>query len=57
MIMRRSVTIVAATALLLGGAGTAFADDSHDTLPGADTALVRVTVPNQAEVDRLLEQL
>jgi hypothetical protein len=54
MVGKRSVTIVAATALLLGGAGAAYADDSHDTLPGGDTALVRVTVPSQADVDRLL---
>ena len=51
MLGKRSVTIVAASALLLGGGGAAFADDS---LPGSDTALVRVTVPNQAAVDRLL---
>ena len=51
MVGKRSVTIVAAAALLLGGGGVAYADDS---LPGSDTALVRVTVPSQADVDRLL---
>jgi hypothetical protein len=54
MVGKRSVTIVAATALLLGSASFAYADDSHDTLPGGDTALVRVTVPSQADVDRLV---
>ena len=41
MIARRSLTTVAATVLLLGGAGAAWAEDSHDVLPGSDTALVR----------------
>ena len=53
MIMRRSLTTVAATALLLGGAGTAWAGDSHDMLPGADTALVQVFVNSEADVDKL----
>ena len=53
MIARRSLTTVAATALLLGGAGTAWAGDSHDLLPGADTALVQVFVNSEADVDRL----
>jgi Zinc carboxypeptidase/Chitobiase/beta-hexosaminidase C-terminal domain len=51
MVGKRSVTIVTAAALLLGGGGSALADDN---LPGGDTALVRVTVPNQAAVDKLL---
>jgi hypothetical protein len=51
MVGKRSVTIVAATALLLGGGASALADDN---LPGGDTALVRVTVPNQAAVDKLV---
>ena len=53
MIMRRSLTTVAATALLSGAAGTAWAGDSHDTLPGADTALVQVFVNSEADVDKL----
>ena len=54
MIMRRSLTTVAATALLLGGAATsAWAGDSHDMLPGADTALVQVFVNSEADVDKL----
>ena len=38
-------------ALLLARAVTAFADD---TLPGADTALVEVYVPSEADVDKLV---
>jgi hypothetical protein len=53
MIIRRSLTTVAATALLFGAAGTAWADDSHDLLPGADTALVQVFVNSVADVDWL----
>ena len=53
MIIRRSLTTVAATALLFGGAGTAWAGDSHDMLPGADTALVQVFVNSEADVDKL----
>ena len=45
---------MAATALLFGGAAaTAWAGDSHDTLPGADTALVQVFVNSEADVDKL----
>ena len=53
MVIRRSLTTVAATALLLGGAGPAWAGDSHDLLPGADTALVQVFVNSEADVDKL----
>ena len=53
MVIRRSLTTVAATALLFGGAGTAWAGDSHDLLPGADTALVQVFVNSEADVDKL----
>ncbi|MDA0160361.1 M14 family metallopeptidase [Solirubrobacter ginsenosidimutans] len=53
MITRRSLTTVAAAALLLGGAGTAWADDSHDVLPGSDTALVQVFVNSEADVEKL----
>ena len=49
--MRRSLTVAATAALLLGVAGTALA---NDTLPGADTALVEVVVPNQADVDKVV---
>ena len=53
MIMRRSLTTVAATALLLGATAPAWAGDSHDMLPGADTALVQVFVNSEADVDKL----
>jgi hypothetical protein len=51
MVGKRAATMVAAAALLLGGGGVAYADD---LLPGGDTALVRVTVPSQADVDKLV---
>ena len=57
MVGKRSVTIVTAATLLFGGgASAAFASEDHDTLPGSDTALVRVTVPDQAAVDSLVDR-
>ena len=53
MIIRRSLTTVAAAALLLAGAGNAWAADSHDLLPGSDTALVQVFVNSEADIDKL----
>ncbi|HEX6026317.1 MAG TPA: M14 family zinc carboxypeptidase [Solirubrobacter sp.] len=52
MVGKRAATVAAATALLLAGASSAYGSDN---LPGGDTALVRVTVPSQVDVDRLVE--
>jgi hypothetical protein len=52
VIGRRSLTLAATVALVLGGTGTAFADE-HDLLPGAEDALVEVFVDSEADVDKL----
>ena len=50
--MKRSLTVAASAALLFGVA--ALPAWASDTLPGADTALVEVVVPNQAAVDKVV---
>jgi hypothetical protein len=49
--MKRSLTVAASAALLFGVSGPAWASD---VLPGADTALVEVVVPSQADVDKVV---
>ncbi|HET6549068.1 MAG TPA: M14 family metallopeptidase, partial [Solirubrobacter sp.] len=51
MVGKRSVTIVAAGALLFGSGGTALADEG---VRGANTALVEVYVHDQADVDNVV---
>jgi Zinc carboxypeptidase/Chitobiase/beta-hexosaminidase C-terminal domain len=55
VIGKRSLTLAATVALVLGSAGAAFADEHGvaDKLPGAEDALVQVFVDSEADVDKL----
>ena len=57
MVGRRSLTTVAATALLFGGQPPRRAPATDDTLPGSDTRSCEVIVHSEADVDKLVGEV